>query len=46
MINDVRMEQNKGAKSAAAAEKKLLVCLQPQEGRAPESSVARDMTLN
>ncbi len=35
LINCVRMEQRKGDKSAAAAEKKLLVRLWLQESRAP-----------
>ncbi len=41
-MNCVRMEQKKGDKSA---EKKLLVCLQLQEGRAPESTMSREVIL-
>lgn len=45
MINRVRIAQNKGDKSAAAAEKKLLVGLQLQESRAPESSMSTEVKL-
>lgn len=33
MMKHVRLEQEKDAKSAAGAEKKLLLCLRPQEAR-------------
>lgn len=38
------MKQQKVAKSAAAAEKKLLVSLWPQD-RAPECSMCREVTV-
>ncbi len=40
-MNPVRKELKKGAKSAAATEKKVLL----QESRAPQSSTSREVTL-
>lgn len=46
MLNHVRVKQKENDRSAAAAEKRLLVCdVQPQEGRDAESSAYREVTL-
>lgn len=42
---DELCENETGDHSAAAAEKQLLVCLQLQEGRAPERSPTQEVTL-
>ena len=46
IIYCVRVEEMKGTKTTATAEKKLLVCLWPQDITAPESSMSREGILS
>lgn len=45
VINRVTMEQKQIVKLAAAAEKKLLACLQLQESAGPERTTFRELKL-